>query len=211
MEEIENLQEKTIESYNRTAGNFNDTIATLNNYDHTYQFVCDRLNDGDLVLDLACGPGQISKYLRKRKDLKIFGVDLSEEMLKIAKREIPDGIFYRHSIVTYRESESFDLVLLGFGLPYLTESQMNECIFNSSQCLKKHGMFYLSFMEGNGKRLEKTSFGQENDFLVFYYPKALVINELQMNGIEIIKEYCIDYQEPDGSITKDIVLIGVKS
>ena len=211
MEKIKKQQAKTIESWNRTAKAFNDTIASLDNYDHTYQFVCDRLHDGDAVLDLACGPGQISKYLRKRKNLKIFGVDLSEEMVNIARQEIPDGVFYRHSIVTYCKSESFDVVLLGFALPYLTESQLKACIFNSSQCLKKPGMLYVSFMEGNGGRLEKTSFGQENEFLIFYYPKALVISELQKNGIKILKEYCLDYQEPDGRITKDIVLIGERT
>lgn len=211
MKNTENLQAKTIESYNRSAYEFNNSIATLKNYDHTYQFVCDRLHDGDAVLDLACGPGQISKYLRRRKYLKVVGVDLSEEMLKIARSEIPDGIFYRHSIVSYREVESFDLVLLGFALPYLTERQMDECILNSSMCLKKAGMYYLSFMEGTGIRLEKTSFGQENDFLVFYYPRDRVIDELNRNGIEILREYCLDYKEPDGRITKDIVLIGKKS
>jgi ubiquinone/menaquinone biosynthesis C-methylase UbiE len=211
VEKIENLQAKTIESYNRTAAEFNDTIATLNNYDHTYQFICNRLHDGDAVLDLACGPGQISKYLRKRKNLKIVGVDLSEEMLKIARREIPDGIFHRHSIVTYCEAESFNLVLLGFALPYLTEGQMNECIFNSSKCLKKHGIYYLSFMEGDGNQLEKTSFGQEYDFLIFYHPKARVISELERNGIELLRQYCLDYHEPDGRITKDIVFIGEKN
>lgn len=211
MKNIENLQAKTIESYNRSACEFNDSIANLKNYDHTYQFVCDRLHDGDAVLDLACGPGQISKYLRTRKNLKVVGVDLSEEMLKIARSEIPDGIFYRHSIVSYREVESFDLVLLGFALPYLTESQMDECILNSSKCLKKDGLYYLSFMEGTGNRLEKTSFGQENDFLVFYYPRDRVIDELNRNGIGILREYCLDYKEPDGRITKDIVMIGKKS
>jgi ubiquinone/menaquinone biosynthesis C-methylase UbiE len=207
---IKNLQAKTIESYNQTAVEFNDTIATLKNYDHTYQFVCNRLNDGDAILDLACGPGQISKYLRKRKNLKVVGVDLSEEMLKIARNEIPDGIFHRHSIVTYREVESFDLVLLGFALPYLTESQMDECIFNSSKCLKRGGMYYMSFMEGIGNQLEKTSFGKEHDFLVFYYPRDRVISELERNGIGILREYCLDYKEPDGRITRDIVLIGEK-
>lgn len=38
-------------------------------------------------LDFACGTGRILKHLEKRADLSV-GVDLSEEMLRIAKKEI---------------------------------------------------------------------------------------------------------------------------
>jgi len=37
------------------------------------------------------------------------------------------------------------------------------------------------------------------------------VPDLEDNGIEIIKEYTIDYKEKDGRITKVIILIGKKS
>ena len=72
MEKIKKQQAKTIESWNRTAKAFNDTIASLDNYDHTYQFVCDRLHDGDAVLDLACGPGQDQQVPSEKKKSENF-------------------------------------------------------------------------------------------------------------------------------------------
>lgn len=41
------------------------------------------------VLDIGCGPGELINLLSKRFDnLKITGLDFSQEMLNISKREI---------------------------------------------------------------------------------------------------------------------------
>jgi cyclopropane fatty-acyl-phospholipid synthase-like methyltransferase len=50
------------------------------------------LRKNSLVLDAGCGAGTKSKYLIK-KGLKVVGMDLSEEMIKIAKEEVPLGQF----------------------------------------------------------------------------------------------------------------------
>ena len=113
-------QWKTIESYDKSARKFDDTIAALPNYNDAYDYLADRLADGDAVLDLACGSGQIGKYLTERKKVAITGVDLSEEMLKLARQKIPDGTFYKESIVDFSRNARYHAVIIGFGLPYLT-------------------------------------------------------------------------------------------
>lgn len=203
-------QLKTIESYNRTAENFFSTIARLKNYNHTYDYIANRLNDGDTILDLACGPAQISRYLKDKKNLNVVGVDLSSGMLDIARKNIPDGEFIEKSIIDFNNGKSYDAAIIGFGIPFLNEEQVNDCIHNTSKLLKPGKYLYISFMNGSGSRIEKTSFGGTNDFLIYYYSKEYVAGTIQKNGMKIIQNFEIDYKENDGSITKDIIIIAQK-
>jgi ubiquinone/menaquinone biosynthesis C-methylase UbiE len=211
--EIVNLDQNqmdTIKSYNNTANNFNDKIGSLKNYHNTYEFIVKLLKDNDNILDLACGPAQISKYIKNRINVNITGVDLSEEMIIIANKNIPDGKFIKDSIITFRENMEFDLIIIGFGIPYLNENQIIECIKNCEIMLKKKSNIYISFMEGYREGYEKTSVGGENKFYVYYHKKEKIIGILKENGIKIIMEYELDYKEMDGRITKDVILIGEK-
>src|SRR5258706_10762297 len=50
------------------------------------------LKQGDSVLDVGCGGGTKTKYLIG-KGLKVLGIDFSENLIEIAKREVPQGTF----------------------------------------------------------------------------------------------------------------------
>ena len=65
-------------------------------------------------------------------------------------------------------------------------------------------------MDGDKEGFEQTSFGGNNQFYIYYHRKEDIKNILIKNEIEIKKEYVIDYNEPDGTVTKDIIIIGGK-
>ena len=203
-------QKETIEAYNNSAKEFMEKIGVLTNYNNTYDYLLKIINENDNILDLACGPAQISKYIKNKINVNITGVDLSIEMLNIAKKNIPDGIFIEDSIITYKANIFYDLIILGFGIPYLNIKQTIKCIENCNLLLKNNGYIYISFMEGNTEGFEKTSFGKNNKFYIYYHKKENIKNILENNNIEIVKEYKIDYKEENGKITKDIILIGKK-
>ncbi|ULQ58674.1 class I SAM-dependent methyltransferase [Brucepastera parasyntrophica] len=203
-------QIRTIESYNKTAEDFMKKIGTLNNYNSTYDYLISKINKNDDILDLACGPGQISKYIAERIKVHITGVDLSSEMLRLARENIPGGTFIEDSIIRFQPGKRFNAVVIGFGIPYLKKEEVRECIENSVSLLADDGHIYVSFMEGKNEGFEKTSFGGNNDFYLYYHTKTEVTELLRKNGIMVIKEFILDYTEPDGEITKDIILIGKK-
>ena len=203
-------QLNTIESYNRSAGQFFERIAKLPNYNHTYDVLIEKLNNNDCVLDLACGPAQISKYIMNKKHVNITGVDLSDKMLQIAQKELPSGNFYKDSIITFTNHCKYHAVIIGFGIPYLDKTQTEECIKNAIENIIDNYYLYISFMDGKGCRVEKTSFGGDNDFTIYYYKKDEIEYLLEKYNMKIIKDFELDYQEKDGSISKDIILIGQK-
>jgi len=207
---MDKKQQETIKAYNSSAKEFMENIGVLTNYDDTYNYLLKKLKENDHVLELACGPAQISKYIRGKINVNITGVDLSNEMLKIAENNVPDGIFIKDSMITFTTSAVYDLVIMGFGIPYLNKEQTIQSIKNGISLLKTNGYFYISFMDGNKEGFEKTSFGGNNKFYIYYHKKEVIRKILEENGIKIEKEYVLDYEELDGRITKDIIYIGIK-
>ncbi|QQO07747.1 class I SAM-dependent methyltransferase [Breznakiella homolactica] len=207
---MDETQKRTIASYDKTAGAFAGTIGAIGNYDETYDCLIEKIPDNGEVLELACGPAQISAYIAGKIPVRITGVDLSGEMLKIARTVLPEGDFVQASIVDYRTEKRFDTVILGFGLPYLKKEEVRQCIKNSAELLKGGGHIYISFMEGETEGFEKTSFGGDNEFYIRYHKKNDVTALLRENRLMLIRDFTLDYTEPDGSVTKDSILIARK-
>ena len=203
-------QLKTIDSYNLTAEQFAESVGKIENYNYTYDFLIDRLHAGDKIADLASGPGQISRYIKDRKNVSVTCVDLSEKMLLIAEKNIPDGTFWKRSIIDFQDDHKYDAVIIGFGLPYINEKQAALCLENAADLIKNGKYLYISFMQGSSERFEKTSFGGTNDFYIHYHDKARIKELLLEYKLCVIREFELEYIETDGSITTDIILIAWK-
>ena len=203
-------QLSTIETYDRAAKRYDETIAKLPNYDESYEYLAQTLADGDRVLELACGTAQISEYISKRKQISVTGFDLSEEMLAIARKRIPDGTFESRSIIDFSVNEKFDAVISGFGIPYLDDAQTVQCLTRAHAALRDGGLLYLSFMHGDSSGTETPSFCPDGSIYVYYHRESFIRGELERIGFDIIRQWEIPYSEPDGSITKDIVMAGKK-
>ncbi len=81
---------RTIQTYDRCAKNFEKNFMDLKLYRDSLEDFAGLLAPGASVLDLGCGPGNISKFLSERiVDLALTGVDLSGEMIKRCTRIIP--------------------------------------------------------------------------------------------------------------------------
>ena len=198
--------------YEKYSSRFFDKIASLSNYSKTYDRLLEYLKVNSSILDLACGPGNISKYLKdKYADLSITGIDFLERMLDLARKNIPDGKFIIGDISTLELDEKFDVVIFGFGLPYLNIDEFENLLYRIKESLVDNGFFYLSFMDGDRSGFEKTSFTGSELLYTYFHPEKSV-RELLLNcGFIILDEFVLDYEESDGSVTKDIVYISRRS
>ena len=78
------------------------------------------LRAGNRALDLACGTGSLTRDLAKRVGPKgyVLGVDFSEEMLRVAKKQLLPNVEYRLGDATDLEGiedGSFDAVTIAYG------------------------------------------------------------------------------------------------
>lgn len=64
------------------------------------------------MLEIACGTGNILNHFKNK--YKIYGLDLSNEMLKVAKQKISTGVFYNKDMIDFKLKDKFDIILCIF-------------------------------------------------------------------------------------------------
>jgi ubiquinone/menaquinone biosynthesis C-methylase UbiE len=136
----------------------------------TFRFIGDVR--GRLVLDLACGEGYNTRILAK-KGANVTGVDFSEELIQLAKREEErEKLGIRYCVLDATglkefSRNSFDLVTCFMSLQDIEDHK--EAISEVARVLRNHGRFIFSIphpcfetMNVDGKRRSaaRTYFGE---------------------------------------------------
>ncbi len=87
---MRNLEQRNKEFFNKIAGHYDKGIfkkLLLNPIKKTVESVSIKKNSA--VLDAGCGTGNLLKILEdENKNLKLYGLDISKEMLKIARKKL---------------------------------------------------------------------------------------------------------------------------
>lgn len=195
--------------YRKYAGEFDEKIASLDIYNDTYDTLLGKIQDDAAILDLACGPGNVSGYLKRSKPgLEITGVDISEEMIEIAKTRIKGGTFMVADICRVDFKTQFDCVVCAFAIPYLDHRESARVAGIIRQSMKPDGHFYLSFIKGSKQGYEKQSFTDDDTLFIYYHSSEAVLKILDQQALSVTEKFEIDYPGKDGTITKEIVYIG---
>ena len=119
------------------------TINTLN------------ITENSRILDIGCGTGNLLYLLeRENKNLELYGIDISEKMLNIAKNKL------KNSKLSIQSAEDIDFKDDSFDFVFSTEafhhySNYNQIMKNIYRILKKQGKlivldvdfgFFLNFI-----------------------------------------------------------------
>lgn len=208
---LKDFQIASIEAFDNCAEKYENTIGSLNNYNHCYDAMISLMNTHDRILDLACGPGNVSKYIKAKIDVSVTGYDLAQSMLELAQKNIPDGNFVQQSIIEFEARNKYDWIINAFGFPFLDPAQRLKSIESCSKALKQDGFFFLSFMDGNREGYEKPSFAENQSIYFIYHRKQDVVRELQNNQFELVNEWELDFDIGNGNVLKDVVLIAKKT
>jgi 2-polyprenyl-3-methyl-5-hydroxy-6-metoxy-1,4-benzoquinol methylase len=176
------------EIFNKHAGLYQDKFMDVSLYHESFNFFCNSIKKQNAeVLELACGPGNITKYLLgKRPDLNILGIDMAPNMVHLAKQNNPAGEF---KVMDCRKihslNKTYDAVMCGFCLPYLSKEEVLKLIADASKLLNPLGVIYISTMEDDHSKsaLKKGSKGDE--IFMHYYLESDLVTALTKNGFEI--------------------------
>lgn len=129
-------------SYNDISPGY-DTTWTTHMRDKSIELLKKlNLNQIETALDLSCGTGFITNKLSEYTKHKPIGVDQSEGMLSIAKKQYADTCIFHHSdVITFLNNQpesQFDVVTNGWGLGY---SKPFKVIKGAYHVLKSRGQF----------------------------------------------------------------------
>lgn len=185
-------------------------------YNDTFDLFCDAVEKEDAhILEIACGPGNITRYLlKKRPNYKILGTDLSPKMIDLAKANNPMAEF---RLMDCRDisklEESYDAIMGGFCLPYLSKEESLKLIHDASELLKPNGVIYLSTMEDdyNKSGFKASSSGGPDKLYIYYHQADYLTNALKKYGFKILDLQRRAYPEENGTSTTDLLILAKKS
>lgn len=170
---------------------------------------------GAAVLDIACGPGNLTHYLlQKRPDFRVHGIDLAPRMIALAQRNNPTATF---EVMDGREignfRQPFDAVICGFGLPYLSKKEVEQLVADAAQLLVPDGVFYLSTMEGDDHKsgYHSPSDGGDQQLYIHYHQADFLQHVLAENGFSILEIQRIQNPEEKDPDIRDLVILAQKA
>ena len=208
-----NEYQETFDTWNKIARLYQDRFMELDLYNDTYDVLLNFIGNNASVLEIGCGPGNISKYiLSKRSTLRIKGIDISENMITLARKNNP---LAESEVMDVRNldnlTEKFDAVICGFCIPYLSQPDCSKMIGDCKTLLKESGVLYLSFVAGD---YEKSGFitGNSGDRMFFYFhAQDRIVNELKANSFDINKFLLKSYEKTDGTEEIHTILLAQKT
>ncbi|WP_192820673.1 trans-aconitate 2-methyltransferase [Rufibacter sp. LB8] len=204
--------QETFATWNKMADLYQEKFMDLALYNASYDFFCEDLPQNARVLDVGCGPGNITKYLlTKRPDLQIHGIDVAPNMVQLAQVNNPSATF---QVVDCRRlsslAGSFDGIVCGFFLPYLSQAETTAFLADASARLSPNGILYLSFVEGNAADSGYKTGSNGNRVYFYYHGLEQLRSELQANALEELTLFKVDYPGPNQTSQTHTILVAKK-
>lgn len=194
--------------FDKLAQVYQDKYMDTSLYHQSFDFFCHSIaTPCASVLELACGPGNITRYLLdSRPDLQILGTDLAPNMIELARKNNPEAQF---ELMDCRDigqlGQLFDALMCGFALPYLSREEAIQLIRDAARLLKPGGILYLSTMEDDYSKSGYRSSSSGDQVFMYYHQSDYLSQALRYNGFRILSMERQPFPEQED--TTDLIII----
>lgn len=107
------------------------------------------------LLEIGCGTGFFLSKFQNRTNLELIGIDLSPEMLAIAKKKLHNSVeLIETDLFDYQPKEEYDVILLSYVFTLELESTI-PMIHKIKGLLKEGGTLYVLDFHKYGNSLYK--------------------------------------------------------
>jgi len=166
--------------------------------------ICKKLNlkKGDHVLDIGCGWGSFAYHAAKNYGVKVLGVTVSKEQIKLAEK-ICEGLPVEFRLQDYRElndpsmAKKFDHIVSIGMFEHVGPKNYKTFFEIAKNCLKKDGLFLLHTIGST-----KTSTGTDPWVNKYIFPngklpslKQIASNVENLFVIEDVHNFGADYDK----------------
>lgn len=184
---------KTIKTYNNNpqkyANNSKDLVPPEINEFISY------IPKKGIVLDAGCAAGRDSR-LFKDKGFSVIGVDLSEELLKMARKDNPQIEFF---LMDFRKlifpDNYFDGIWCNASLHHLNNNDAKKALNEFYRVLKPKGVFFVSVKEGSGSKEVLENLTSDTFRFYAYQTKSSLDKLLQEASFKSVKTYAINEKD----------------
>lgn len=203
---------ETFDTWNNIASIYQDKFMDLELYNDSYDYFCNSIaRPKAKLLEIGCGPGNVTKYLlSKRPDFDIFGIDIAPNMIELAKLNNPTAQF---AVMDSRKindiATKYDGIISGFCLPYMSQNECSELIFNSYNLLNNNGLIYLSFVEGDPDKSDFKVGGGGRVYFQFH-SLADLKTQLTKTGFDEIETFKVKFRTSETTFDVHTILTAKK-
>lgn len=150
-------------------------------------FAKDNKDKGALI-DLGCGPGQTTRYLKDAGQTDITGLDLSPEMISQAKNLHPDIDFQTGDMLnlTFLEN-TYGSSIAFYSIVHFHPDQLIQVFRQIHHILKPNAQLLLSFHCGDAPIHLDEWFEEKVEIDFYLFNPDHVIQSLKQAGFEIIE------------------------
>ncbi len=182
------------DSYNQIAETYLQTRNQFKNLKYLEEFV-KLLKPGAEILDLGCGAGKPVDEFLVKNGFKVIGLDISENQIKLAKKNVPEGKFYLKDISLLKRGEyQVDAVVSFYTIFHIPRETHFELFEKINSFLPKEGLILVTMgssdWEGteddfHGAKMCWSHYGQEkNREIIEKAGFEILFNEIDTTGGE---------------------------
>ena len=204
------------DTWNKLAEPYESKFMNLDIYNDTYNAFIKSvisISNTPSILEIGCGPGNICNYIKSKiSSAYILATDASESMIKLAKSKVHD---IEYKVLDCRKisqiNKTFDGIICGFIIPYISEADLNLLFKDSYNLLNKKGILYISFVEGFYENSTYIKGNTGHELYFHWYEKSKLENILKAFGFEKLVEFSIPYNKAENIIENHIIMIFSKT
>jgi len=200
----------TVGTFDKLAQKYQDKYMHMDFYQDTYDTFCNYITKHNAhIFEIGCGPGNITQYLlNKLPKLKIIATDLSPNMVALAKQNNPQAeCFVLDSRDINKVKQTFDAIMCGFCLPYLSKNDIKCLIKDSQKILNPDGIIYLSTMEDYDNKSGFQTSSSGDQVYIHYHQSEFLVNTLLECGFEILDTTRKSFPAEIGTPATDLFII----
>lgn len=188
-------QSNITDCYNKTANRYADNYFHELEHKHLDQILLQAFAKGNRdkgkMIDLGCGPGQTTRFLREAGVAHLLGTDLSPQMVAVAGQLNP-GIPFETAdmLALHYDSNSFGAAVAFYAIVHFTEEQVRTAFAEVYRILKPGGQFLFSFHTGTGIVHMDEFLGEAVDIDFHFFETDRILDALKSTGFAVID--CIE-------------------
>jgi len=174
MRNMDDYVKKNIAIYDLLADSYAKHVETQSPTIQRQQFISYIPKHGS-ILDIGCGSGRDSAYFYKQ-GFQATGVDLSKNLLDIAKKKVPQVVFIQKDIreISFLR-DSFNGIWACASLLHIKHKEIPGVLKRFADILKKDGILFIHVKKGIGEeeRIEP-SIPDKKRFFSFFQKEQLM-------------------------------------
>lgn len=206
-------KQMVINVFSKNAELYQERYMDVAAYSDMLDIFCNSIaKDKANLLDIACGPGNITKYVLSQKPgFEILGIDISPAMLALAAANNPTATFREIDCRDISKlSATYNGIIIGFCLPYLSREEVVKLFRDCAALLLPGGVLYISTMEDSYEKsgIDRSSSGDE--VYIYYHESGYLHKSLEEIGFTVKELRRQENTWSNGKVVVDIEIVAIK-